>query len=184
VLVRFGSVGSLPLFVFHHVVGLFVAGVLGRPLPIRLPACLLCVSPPPPAPWTIAIQQAIMMDLLGGSSVGDFVSQHPLFVAIGSVFVAWQLWRLVSSALGPKNLPPIEHGWLPWFGVALTFAKNPVDYATQMLKKVCAGDCSSSVQPNALLRDTIRCMAVRERLKLRECASPFDLSAKARRYRP
>jgi uncharacterized SAM-binding protein YcdF (DUF218 family) len=40
--------------------------------------------------------------------------------------IVYALQRVAASNSAKFRLPPIEKGWMPWLGVAITFGKNPM----------------------------------------------------------
>jgi hypothetical protein len=41
-------------------------------------------------------------------------------------FLVYILQRVVGSNGTKSRLPPVEKGWMPWLGVAISFGKNPM----------------------------------------------------------
>jgi len=123
-------------------VGLRAVAALEGPLTSLLPCSCVDLSlsfcrPNSTLSRFVRVWQATMVDVVAISSgAWEFVLAHPLFGAFAALFIVYQLYRLVSGLAAPKNLPPIEEGWIPWVGVALSFGKHPIDFATRMLHKV------------------------------------------------
>lgn len=62
------------------------------------------------------------------------------FVAVGVLLFAYLYWR-VSRGPGARvaygsKLPPVESGWVPWLGCAVTFGKEPLWFIKKTNDKV------------------------------------------------
>lgn len=64
-----------------------------------------------------------------------------VLVGLVSLAVWWRLsrgpgWTQLLQ-FGARKLPPVQGGWLPWLGCALSFGKQPLHYINITHKKVC-----------------------------------------------
>ena len=64
-----------------------------------------------------------------------FLWAHPVFTVVAVLFLGYQVYCVIQRLREPKNLPPLIRGW-PLLGVALEFGRNPVEYASKLVKEV------------------------------------------------
>ena len=77
-----------------------------------------------------------MLESLAGGLWGVEVAVGAMLLLPALTYLYWRISRGPGASLFRGKVPPVEGGWIPWLGCALTFGKEPLWFIKKAHKKV------------------------------------------------